>query len=191
MSNKGKRFPPEPLSGEEVRAILRKIENARDRAAVIVMWRAGLRVAEVVGLTASDCDRGRGTLLVRNGKGNKSRTVGADSGTFDAIEEWLAERPPHRGDSKLFCTRNGKPLHPSHLRRVLKEAGDAAHLSKRAHPHGLRHTMACELLEEGVNVGIISRQLGHSSIATTHTYLNHVDATAVRDSMGGRDWKAA
>jgi integrase len=58
----------------------------------------------------------------------------------------------------------------------------------RIHAHGLRHTHAAQLREEGVDIGMISKQLGHSSISTTAHYLNHIASCAVLQSIFGRQW---
>ena len=69
--------------------------------------------------------------------------------------------------------------------RLAKKAG----IEKRVHPHGLRHTHAAELREEGVDIAIISRQLGHSSIATTARYLDHIAPQTVIDTVRAREWE--
>lgn len=193
ITNKGKKFPPEPLSPTEAASLIKACGRGktghRNRALVAILWRSGLRVSEALALRPSDCDRGRGTILVRCGKGGKSRTVGADAGTFDLIDRWLAVRPVE--GATLLCTLQGGPVAPVYVRNLMRRLGERAGIQKRVHPHGLRHTHACELRKEGVDIGVISKQLGHSSIATTHTYLNHVDATAVRDSIAGREGWAA
>lgn len=71
-------------------------------------------------------------------------------------------------------------------RRLLKDLGERAGIAKRVHPHGLRHTHAAELRAEGVDIGIISKQLGHRSIATTATYLDHIAPVAVVEAINAR-----
>jgi integrase len=61
-----------------------------------------------------------------------------------------------------------------------------AGIEKRVHPHGLRHAGAAEMREERMDIGVTSKQLGHSSIATTAKYLDHISPTAVIDAMKGR-----
>jgi integrase len=90
----------------------------------------------------------------------------------------------------LLCTAFGTPLTTGYVRRLMKRLGRQAGIAKRVHAHGLRHTHAAQLREEGVDVGIISRQLGHRSLLTTIRYLDHVQPTAVVDAMRGRVWGA-
>jgi integrase len=66
--------------------------------------------------------------------------------------------------------------------------GKAARIDKRVHAHGLRHTHAAELRAEGVDIVIISRQLGHRGLATTVRYLDHIAPTAVIEAIGKRAW---
>ena len=61
-------------------------------------------------------------------------------------------------------------------------------ISKRVHPHGLRHTGAAEMAEEGVDIRVISRQLGHKNVAITHRYIDHLAPQAVLDAARGRHW---
>ena len=66
--------------------------------------------------------------------------------------------------------------------------GEQAGIEKRFHPHGPLHTHAAQLRAEGVDIGIISKQLGHRSIATTARYLDHIAPWAVVEAMRGREW---
>jgi hypothetical protein len=90
----------------------------------------------------------------------------------------------------LFCTLEGKPLLPTYCRSLFARLGKKASLEKRVHPHGLRHTGAAEMRAEGADIGIISRQLGHSSIATTSRYLDHIAPEQVVQAMRKRKWSA-
>ena len=76
----------------------------------------------------------------------------------------------HGGAQPIFCTASGLHLTAGDVRRWLPTLGRRAGLAKRIHAHGLRHTLAAQLREEGVDIGIISKQLGHSSISTTQIY---------------------
>jgi site-specific recombinase XerD len=69
---------------------------------------------------------------------------------------------------------------------TLASFGRQAGIAKRVHPHGLRHTLAVELREEGVDIAIISKQLGHRSVSTTARYLDHIAPLAVIEAMRSR-----
>jgi integrase len=82
--NKGRRYPADPPTVEEIVAVMReagaKTDGRRTRALVVVLWRAGLRISEALALNETDLDPKRGSILVRRGKGGKRRTVGMDAG---------------------------------------------------------------------------------------------------------------
>lgn len=187
-------YPPEPLDHAEVMAILEAcgddLLGLRDRALVAVMYRAGLRVSEVLALYPKDIDPARLAVRVLRGKGGRSRTVGLDAGALAIVGAWLEARRDAgiADDLPLICTRNSGPLSACYARRLLAGLGRRAGIAKRVHPHGLRHTHAAELRAEGIDIGIISKQLGHRSIATTVRYLDHIAPWAVMEVVGGRKW---
>ena len=198
-ANKGKTYPPEPLTASECRALLRVAgrgpTGVRSRAIVAVLWRAGLRSAELVALRPKDIDLDGGTLRVLRGKGGKARTVALDPEALEFVRRWLQVRKlrvdPPRG-SPLFCTFTGTPLTTAYLRRLLPALGRRARLEKRVHPHGLRHTFACELAAEGVSLRVIQAALGHRAAHTTSGYLTRVASPEVVKTLQARPrWEAS
>jgi site-specific recombinase XerD len=89
---------------------------------------------------------------------------------------------------RLFCTIRGKCIAQGLLRRLLKELARKAGIDRRVHAHGLRHTHAAQLRSEGVDIGIISKHLGHAFITTTARYLDHIAPQAVVEAVRSRDW---
>ncbi len=79
----------------------------------------------------------------------------------------------------------------AYVRVMLKRLAARAGIEKRVHAHGLRHTHAAQLRAEGVDIAIISRQLGHTSITTTARYLDHIAPMAVIETMRSRVWTGA
>jgi site-specific recombinase XerD len=178
--NKGRTFPPEVLTQEEIRALLtacgRSATGLRNRALLVVLWRAGLRVGEALALRPSDLDSEAGTLRVPHGK-TGHRTVGLDPEALALVEQWMTHRHAVlrlNGRRALFCTLGGGPLQPSYVRSLLKRLASRAGVERRVHPHALRHTMAAELLREGASVRHIQLQLGHSDLSTTAAYLESI-----------------
>ncbi len=92
------------------------------------------------------------------------------------------------GRRRFICTLKGRPVQTAYVRGLLPRLAARAGIEKRVHPHGLRHTHAAELMREGVPVNVISRQLGHSSIATTARYLDHIQPQEVIEAMQRREW---
>jgi site-specific recombinase XerD len=95
------------------------------------------------------------------------------------------------GRHPVFCTLRGHPMSDAYVRVLLKRLARRAGIDKRVHAHGLRHTHAAQLRAEGVDIGIISKQLGHTSITTTARYLDHLAPRAVIEAMRRRTWAGA
>jgi site-specific recombinase XerD len=162
----------------------------RNRALIAVLYRSGLRISEALALYPKDIDFATGAIRVLHGKGDKSRTVGIDAGAIEYVQQWLIvrQRWGTNGCHPIFCSRSGQQLGEGYIRRLFPDLGRKAGIQKRVHPHGLRHTHAAQLREEGIDVGIISKQLGHVSIATTARYLDHIAPAALLSVIGQRRW---
>jgi site-specific recombinase XerD len=191
--NKGNRYPPEVLTADEVKALIRSCSNraptgVRNRALITVLYRGGLRLGEALALMPKDVDPDAGTVVVLHGKGDRRRTVGLDPGAMAILLRWVEKRRSMglTGRQPLFCTLQGRPLHPSYVRTTLHRLGEKAGIEKRVHPHGLRHTLAYELMWEGVPAPVIQKQLGHTSLATTQRYLDHL---APKDLVEAMQWR--
>src|SRR5581483_3247266 len=158
----------------------------------VLMWRSGLRIAETLALYPKDIDRYGGTVTVLRGKGGKRRQVAVDSYALAMLDRWLLERSRLglTGREPLFCCvdvrTRGKAMYSSYVRDMLKHRGRQAGIEKRVHPHGLRHTMAFELLMEGQPLGVIRDQLGHSQLATTLRYCDHLAPRVAIKAMHAR-----
>ena len=190
-----RRLPPEVLTDAEVCALMRACgrhapTGQRNRALIALLYRAGLRINEALSLYPKDLELTDGSVRVLHGKGKRSRTVGLDPGAIAIIERWLDARSRFglTGRHPVFCTLKGHRMTDAYVRVMLKRLGVRAGIDKRVHAHGLRHTHAAQLRAEGVDIGIISRQLGHSSIATTARYLDHLAPRAVIETMRRRTW---
>jgi len=133
-ANKGRRFPAELLSPEEVRALLRACSSRaptgiRNRALIAVLYRGGLRISEALALHAKDVDQTAGTVTVLHGKGDQRRTVGMDPAAFALLERWLDKRRAlglFSGRRPIFCTLEGRAIDSSYVRRLLPRLADRA-----------------------------------------------------------------
>jgi integrase len=94
--SKGQRYLADPSTVEEIVAVMRQTREDRHgfrvRALIVVLWRAGLRVGEALGLTEPDLDERRGSLLVRIGNGGRRRVIGMDAWGWEQLRPWLAAR---------------------------------------------------------------------------------------------------
>ena len=165
---------PDPPKASEVESALDGLDGdgplaLRNRALVELVYSAGLRSAEAVGLDLADVDFDREQLHVR-GKGGKERIVPLGEEAGHLLARYLHEARPDllRGaENAVFVSARGKRLDTSTLRRVF------------AHPHRLRHAFATHLLEGGADLRTIQELLGHSSLSTTQLY-SHVDGRRLR-----------
>ena len=159
-------------SAEEARHALLRL---RDAALLELLYGTGLRVSEACGLDIDDIDRDRYNttmLLVRRGKGNKSRQVPLGGAADRALAEYLpARRALGAADrGALFVNATGERLTPRSVQRMVKRWTIAGGVHAAATPHGLRHSFATHLLDEGVDLRAIQELLGHASLASTQIY---------------------
>jgi len=194
--NRGKKLPPEPLTGDEAKALIKAASNRaptgiRNRALLVVLYRGGLRISEALSLKPKDLDHKNQTIRVLHGKGDRSRTVGLDTGAWTVLERWLDRRKQLglTGWQRLFSTLQGHPMSDRYVRAMIVRLAKRAGIEKRVHPHGLRHSHAAELANEGTPLHVIQQQLGHSSLATTDRYVRHLAPTEVVKAMQGREWE--
>ena len=193
--NKGRKAPPEPLSPDEARALIKAASRRaptgiRNRALMVVLYRGGLRIGEALALKPKDLDIDQGTVRVLRGKRKKSRLVGLDIGALEVVQRWLDRRRilGFKGKHPLFCTLRGDPVNARYVRAMLRRMAERAGIEKRVHPHGLRHTHAFELANEGTPLHVIQHQLGHGSLATTDRYIRHLAPRDVIKTMQAREW---
>lgn len=179
-TNKDRKFPAEVLTPDEVAALIaqcsrRAPTGIRNRALITLLTRSGLRVSEVLALRASDLDLDTHSIRLLATKSQHAQTRGYHPSADDALQRWLDERKKlGLRNGKLFCTLDGGPVSEYYVRNMLKRIAAKAGIEKRVHPHGLRHTFANELRKNGADVVTISKLLGHSSIAVTARYLDHL-----------------
>ena len=193
-ANKGRKLPPELLTADEVRALLQACSvnaptGVRNRALLVTLYRAGLRLDEALGLLPGDVDVDEGVLRIgqRSGTG---RAAGIDAGALAIVGRWLQVRSALglRDDAPLFCTLSGGSLQPAYVRQLLPRLAEKAGIRKRVHASGLRYTHAAELAAEGLPVEVISAQLGHESLASTDRFLRRVSPKERIGALRRREW---
>jgi len=152
---------------------------ARDTALVLLLYGAGLRIGEALGLTLAEAPRhGQATLRVL-GKGKKERVVPLLPVVAEAMERYLALLPFDVGPNEaLFRGEQGGPLSPRLLQGRLQVLRRQLGLPESATPHALRHSFATHLLAGGGDLRAIQELLGHSSLSTTQRYTK-VDAESL------------
>ncbi len=183
------RLLPETLTVDEVERLLDAAAGSpRDRALLELLYAAGLRISEVIGLDREDLSID-GAFVRVIGKGDKERLVPVGEVALDAITGWLNGRrqtllqvahvAPLRG-GPLFLGDRGRRLARQQAWAAVKRAAALAGLAARVSPHTLRHSFATHLLEGGADLRIVQELLGHASISTTQLY-THLTGERIRD----------
>ena len=192
----GRELPPEVYTRGEVQRLLdgplgrNEKTRTRNRALLVVMWRAGLRVSEALDLRMEDLRPDEGGVWVRRGKGGRPSLAGMDPESFEALQPWLDLRTNLGLNSggPVFCTFNGNAVQPSYVRHMCRRLRSKLGLSKRVHAHALRHTHAHKLFREGVAEKLIQVQLGHASLESTDKYLRRIGANEAVAVVRVRGW---
>jgi integrase/recombinase XerC len=154
----------------------------RDKALIMAMYSAGLRISELVSLTLDGVTGGlEGAKII--GKGGRERYVFFSDAARAALSEYLPERAARIRmaglksagiDGPLFISGKGRPISVPGVRWIIARYAERSGLGKNIHPHSLRHSFATHLVNSGCDVRIVQEMLGHSSLSTTQRY-THVN----------------
>ena len=191
------RLLPDPLRAEDVERLLDAIDPdgaaaparaVRDRALLELLYAAGLRISEALGLDRPAVSFGDATVRVV-GKGDRERLVPVGEVAIDWLRRYDGEvRSAWRGApsgspgdvAPFFLTERGNRLARQQAWAIVKRAAHAAGLGERVTPHTLRHSFATHLLEGGADLRIVQELLGHASISTTQLY-THLTGERIRE----------
>ena len=174
---KVKRGVPRPAAPADIRALGELARDnaregwvgARDWAVLMLLYGAGLRIGEALGLTGAILPLGE-TLRV-TGKRGKTRIVPLLPEVREAIDNYLAVCPyPPDRDEPLFRGARGGPLSPSSVRAAVRHARRSLGLAETLTPHALRHSFASHLLAGGADLRSLQELLGHASLSSTQVY---------------------
>jgi integrase/recombinase XerD len=146
----------------------------RDRAILEILYSTGIRRMELIALKLYDLDPDRGTLMVREGKGRRQRTVPIGERALRWTEKYLREiRPtlaPSADDGYIFLTHKGSPFEADSMTEHVRIFVERAEIPKHGAVHLFRHTMATLMLEGGADIRFIQAMLGHAKLETTQIY---------------------
>lgn len=177
---------PKALSVGEVERLLGAVtgdepRDLRDRAILELLYSAGLRISELVGLDVDDVDIVDHSVIVV-GKGSKQRVVPFGAVSARALDAWLVRGRPalESQEPAVFVNRRGGRLTRQGIWQIVKGYADVAGLDTSVSPHTLRHSFATHLLDGGADVRAVQELLGHASVTTTQIY-THVSRSRLRD----------
>ena len=189
---KAERRLPTYLTVEQLTALVQAADDdspqgLRDRAILELLYAAGIRVSEVVGLNLRDVDLREGTLRVW-GKGSKERMVLIGRFAAQSLRTYLQKgrpgllrRPGETAPSAssgqaLFLNRQGQRLSARSIQLLIRKYALRAGLDQRVFPHLLRHSFATHLLDNGAELRVVQALLGHARATTTQIYLHVTEA---------------
>ncbi|MBA3926509.1 tyrosine recombinase XerC [Listeria sp. W9-0585] len=158
----------------------------RDRALLELLYATGIRVSECAGILLPDIDQIYQAILIR-GKGNKERYVPFGAFALDAVNDYtkggraiLMEHHAKEHQS-LLINHHGDPLTARGIRYCLSKVIEKASLTRKIHPHMLRHTFATDLLNNGADMRTVQELLGHASLSSTQIY-THVTKEHLKET---------
>ncbi|UJF19411.1 tyrosine recombinase XerC [Vibrio sp. SS-MA-C1-2] len=176
---------PKNLDVDEIGQLLDVTEDnplaIRDRAMMEVMYGAGLRLSELVGLNIKDINFRAGELIV-TGKGDKQRLVPFSGEAKEWLNRWLKVRGElaDSGEVALFVSKLGSRISNRNVQKRMAEWGQKQDVSSHINPHKLRHSFATHMLESSGDLRAVQELLGHANLSTTQIY-THLDFQHLAD----------
>jgi integrase/recombinase XerD len=170
------------LTEQQIRKLLGSVRSFRDRVILELLYSCGLRRFEACALDVSDIDFSNHWLVIRNGKGSKSRITPLGADLTNNLMILIGERQT----GPVFISLRGARLSTRSVSYIVEQAGRTAQLRNpnprrtNINPHLLRHSFARHFLRRGGRMRVLSQILGHASIATTHA----VYGTASTEDIG-------
>ncbi|MBS9424709.1 tyrosine recombinase XerC [Photorhabdus caribbeanensis] len=173
-----KRHLPKNIDVDEVNQLLNIDFNdplsVRDRTMLEVMYGAGLRLSELVGLDCQHLDLESGEVWV-SGKGSKERKVPLGRIAVEWLNRWLAMRELFEPEnSAVFVSKSGRRISTRNVQKRFSQWGIRQGISSHIHPHKLRHSFATHILESSGDLRAVQELLGHASLSSTQIY-THLD----------------
>lgn len=157
---------PEILTIEEVKKLIESSNNIKHRLIIKILYGCGLRVSEIINLKKENINFAEGLIHIKLAKGRKDRFVKIPDSLVSELNNYCALDI----SIILFPSSRGGKLTTATIQSILRNSAKKAGIKKRVYPHLLRHSFATHLLEQGTDLRIIQKLLGHSSIKTTQIY---------------------
>ena len=162
------------LTQDELRNLLKVIDNKRDKAIFLLAYRHGLRASEIGTLKSGDIDLSRGRIRIDRLKHSQGGEFPLQPDEIKAVKAWLKVRS--NNSPWLFPSQRGSPVHRRTLDYLMKRYGKKAGLpSEKCHFHVLKHSIATHLLDAGADIRFVQDWIGHKNIQNTviYAHLSH------------------
>jgi integrase/recombinase XerD len=167
---------PDILTIEEIRKMIEVTQNIKHKLIIKMLYGCGLRVSEIVDLKKQDLNFEEGLIHIKLAKGKKDRFVKIP----ESIKEELKNYSALNVSEIFFISSRGGKLTKDTIQKIVQNAAKKAGIKKRVYPHLLRHSFATHLLENGTDLRIIQKLLGHSDIKTTQIY-THISQASIKN----------
>jgi integrase/recombinase XerD len=172
FSKKNKQLPI-VLSVDEIQRMFDVCENKKHKVILALLYSCSLRVSELINLKWKHIDRSRMIINIIQAKGNKDRQVALNQQLIDLLTEYYREYEPKE---YILNGQFGLQYSDTSVNQVIKQLGAKAGIqNKRLYTHLMRHTSATHMVENGIDINLIQKLLGHSSVKTTNIYLHISD----------------
>lgn len=176
---KQEKFIPTILNAQEIQRLVNSIPNLKQRACIQLIYACGLRLGEAVNIKVADVDGPRMQLHVRDAKGGKDRLVPIPEQTLTMLRQYYKEYKP---DNYLFAGQGGYGKYDERsVQQVFKRAVAKAGIRKYVTVHSLRHSRATHLVDNGVDMSLIQKFLGHAQIKTTVDFYLHTSIQTMQN----------
>jgi integrase/recombinase XerD len=168
---------PSVFSKNEVKNLINSIENTKHKAIISTIYGLGLRISELISLELKNIDSDRMLVYINDSKGKKDRIVMLPQKLLKLLRSYFIKYKPKK---YLFEGQKGKKYSVSSVRKVFLNAKSKAKIKKPGTVHTLRHSFATHLLENGTDIRLIQKLLGHKNIKTTLIY-THVSKSSIQN----------
>ena len=164
---------PEVLTPEEITKLINSTNNIKHKLILKMLYGCGFRVSEITDLKKQDFNFDEGLIHIKLAKGRKDRFVKIPN----SLKENLINYSKIQDNNIFFPSARNKKLSTKTIQMIVKSTANKAQINKKVSPHTLRHSFATHLLENGTDLRIIQKLLGHSDIKTTQIYLKVSNAS--------------
>lgn len=158
---------PVVLTKDEIRKLIDSAGSYKSKVIIQFFYSSGLRLSELIKLKITDLELKEKIGWVRKGKGNKDRLFLLSENLIKELEKYISTLDINE---KYLFPGQKTHISPRNVQKIVDNAARRANLTKKVHPHMLRHCFATHLLESGVDIRKIQELLGHSNLQTTQIY---------------------